>query len=71
MSILTMNMSSYETDKIDHPASPYDEEVLCAGWIPDLALQPSPGMEQRVTLPESLVNVSADIFLDKMYSLQR
>jgi hypothetical protein len=66
-----MNMSSYETDKIDHSASQYDEEVLYAGWIPDMALQPSPGMEQRVTPPESLVTVSADIFLNKMYSLQR
>jgi len=71
MSIHTMDMSSYETDKTDLPAPLYDEEVLCAGWIPDLALQQSQGMERRLALPESLATVSADIFLEKMYSFQR
>jgi len=71
MSILNMDMSSYEADKIDRPAPLYDEEVLCAGWIPDLALQQPQGMEHRVALPESLAAVSADSFLEKMYSFQR
>lgn len=71
MSMLTMDMSSYKADKNDRPASQYDDEVLCVGWIPDLALQPLPGVEKRVTLPESLVTVSADVFLETMYTSQR
>lgn len=71
MSILTMDMSSYEADKIDRPAPLYDEEVLCTGWIPDLALQQALCCEQRAAIPEDMVAVSADIFLNKMYLFQR
>jgi hypothetical protein len=71
MSILTMDMSSYEVDKIDHAASQYDAEVLCAGWIPNLALQQSPGIEHRVEKPAEPTAASINIFLNRMYSLQR
>ncbi|MGA7595904.1 MAG: hypothetical protein WCA64_11980 [Gallionella sp.] len=72
MSIHTMDMSSYEADKIDRTASPYDAEVLCAGWIPGLAIQiPQQVIERRVALPEDLAAASADVFLRKMYLFQR
>ena len=71
MSIHTMDMSSYEADKIDGTASQYDEELLCAGWIPGLALQQSPGIQHRLAIPEDQVAASADIFLRKIYLFQR
>jgi hypothetical protein len=71
MSILAMDMSGSEANETDRTASQYDEEVLCAGWVPDLALQQALCTEQQAAIPEDLVTASADIFLDKMYSFQR
>ena len=69
MSIVTMDMGSYEVDKADSKVSEYEDEVLFAGWIPGLSLQESP--THRTAIPEDLVAASADIFLRKMYSFQR
>jgi hypothetical protein len=71
MSILAMDMSGYEAEETDRTVSQYDDEVLCAGWIPDLALQQALCTEQRTAIPEDLVTASADAFLEKMYSFQR
>lgn len=73
MSVLTKDMSSYEFQKDDASTLEYNEEVLCTGWIPTLALQQSllQHWENKSSMPEDLVNVDADIFLRKMYSCQR
>lgn len=73
MSVLTMDMSSYEVQQNDPVESDYDDEVLCSGWIPSLALQQSqlPVYETKTEIPEDLVAMSVDIFLRKMYSYQR
>jgi hypothetical protein len=73
MSVLTMDMSSYEFQKDDASTKEYDEEVLCSGWIPTLALQQSlpPDWENKSAIPEDMVSVDAEIFLQKMCSYQR
>lgn len=73
MSIMTMDMSSSEAEQNDCPAEYYDDEVLCSGWVPTLALQQSrsQGFENKPSIPESLVNVNAEVFLLNMYIYQR
>lgn len=67
MSLLTMDMSSYEVQQNDSVATEYDDEVLCSGWIPSLALQQSPSFENKASIPESLTNVDIRNFLSRMY----
>jgi hypothetical protein len=73
MSVLTMDMSSYEFQKDNSSATEYDDDILCSGWIPTLALQQSlpQDWENKSSMPEDIVNVDAEIFLLKMYSYQR
>jgi hypothetical protein len=68
-----MDMSSYEVEKDDSKAKEYDDEVLCAGWVPALALQLSlpPHLEDKSSIPDDLAIVDADIFMRKMYCNQR
>lgn len=71
MSVFTMDMGSYEVEKNATATDEYSEEVLCAGWVPTLAVQRSSDFENRASIPKSLVNVDAELFLRKMYSCQR
>lgn len=71
MSVLTMDMSSYEVERNTTAADEYGEEILCASWVPTLALQPAQDFENRASMPESLANVDAETFLRKMYVWQR
>lgn len=69
MSIVTMDMSSYEVERNDLAQSRYSEEILCTGWIPDLAIHQQ--LPEKKELPSSLAAVDVDTFLCKMYSSQR
>ncbi len=71
MSILTLDMSSYEAELNDSTAKGYDDEVLYSGWVPTLALQQSQSFESNAVIPESLANVDVAAFLLKMYAYQR
>ena len=72
MSVLTMDMSSYEVRNSALPEDvEYSEEVLCSGWVPTLATQLSQDFENRGSIPEDLATVDAALFLRKMYLLQR
>lgn len=69
MSILAMNMSSYEVEQDDEANSAYGDEVMCAGWIPTLA--PCEACPEHVEMPASLATVDTEAFLRKMYACQR
>lgn len=69
MGVLTMNMSGYEIERDGAAASRYDDEVLCAGWVPTLALRESE--PERTTMPAELATVDVEAFLRKMYRFQR
>lgn len=73
MSIINMNMSSYEVQQVDSRAVDYGDEVLCAGWVPSLALHQSlpQDWENKSAMPANLANVDADLFLRRMYAHQR
>jgi hypothetical protein len=62
-----MDMSSYEIEREEPP--PYGDEVLCAGWVPALALhQPH---AEKTALPADLAAMDVEAFLQKMYACQR
>lgn len=70
---ITTNMSNYEieTDSIEPE---YDDEILCAGWNPDvdlacqhLPLEPS---DAHTAMPADLTTEVSELFMRKMYSYQ-
>ncbi|NNM79136.1 MAG: hypothetical protein HKM01_01580 [Gallionella sp.] len=70
MRTMTMDMSSYAVES-DHPATvEYGDEVLDAGWNPQLALQQNVPGEHR-DMPRCLVLEDVSAFLKRMYVSQR
>lgn len=66
MGTVSMDMSSYEIERGETPG--YGDEVLCAGWVPALALhQPR---EEHPSMPADLAAVDVEAFLRKMYACQ-
>jgi len=52
----------------------YGDEVMCAGWNPQLALvgdRPVTEADGHVAFPCELANVDVDAFLQQMYKYQR
>ena len=51
----------------------YGDEVLCAGWNPQLKLMcecPVAQLNRHVNLPADIANMDIDTFLKKMYEYQ-
>ena len=73
MGTFCMDMSSYETGHDEAMTPDYDDEVLCAGWIPALALHQarSQDCENRPAMPVDLMVADTDLFLRRMYACQR
>jgi len=69
MSVLTMDMSSYEVERCETAASDYGDEVLSAGWIPALGLREA--CSEHVEMPTVPRIMDVDLFLRKMYRCQR
>ena len=72
---IEMNMNN---DKIEEPSIEpgYDDEILEAGWNPAVGLAPQEKHayafdNQRTSMPPDLTNEIIDIFLRKMYLMQR
>jgi hypothetical protein len=70
----TMNMSNYEIEQ-ETIETEYDDEVLDAGWNPEVdsvcqQLQLLPTTEQQ-DMPDALKAEAMELFLRKMYSYQR
>ena len=62
MSIVKMDMSSYEVER-DDPIACTDE---CSDWLPALALQQN--IVNRQTLPVDMTTLDVESFLKKMYA---
>jgi hypothetical protein len=73
MSILTLDMSSYEAELNDSTVKEYGDEVLYSGWVPTLSLQQSQSQdfENKASIAEGLADVDVAAFLRKMYAYQR
>ncbi len=73
MTTIVMQMSGYTIEQNADMVSDYGEEVLCAGWNPQLQLVSEHPVEsgcRHATLPVGLANIDADDFLKKMYEYQ-
>lgn len=69
MSIVTMDMSSYEIEHSDTGVAEYGDEVMCAGWVPALGLcEAQPEHAETASLAAQM---DVDAFLRKMYRWQR
>lgn len=71
---IVMNMSGYEVERETVVAEEYGDEVMCAGWNPQLALvgeRPVAAMDKHAGFPDALACVNVDAFLQKMYKFQR
>jgi len=62
MSIITMNMSSYEIERDDPAHAP--EVVMCPDWNPALALHSD--INIQTAIPVDLLVVDAEFFLSRM-----
>lgn len=70
----TMNMSGYEIEREVVAVEEYGEEVMCAGWNPQLELVgdcPVAKMDKHAVFARELANMDIDVFLQKMYEYQR
>lgn len=68
---IEMNMNY---DKIEEPSidAGYDDEILDTGWNPAVGLAPQEQhVHARAAMPPDLTNEVIDLFLRKMYSMQR
>lgn len=66
MATLTMDMSSYEIECSDK--SFYEDEILNAGWNPDLELQQY--AKSRKIMPPDMVAMDAEGFMEKMHAIE-
>ncbi|BBI99553.1 hypothetical protein FGKAn22_12460 [Ferrigenium kumadai] len=69
MGVLTMHMSGYEVERGDVAESRYDDEVLCAGWVPTLSMHQA--HPEQTSMPRELATTDIEAFLRKMYAFQR
>lgn len=72
---IVMNMSSYAVEGTVPEEAGYGDEVMNAGWNPQLELatqqHPATLMDRHAALPASLAVADAETFLQKMYVYQR
>lgn len=69
---VVMNMSGYEVEHDAAATGEYGDEVMCAGWNPELAQVGYTGAaEKHAAFPHEMANVDVEAFLQKMYRCQR
>ncbi|BCK86372.1 hypothetical protein MIZ01_0127 [Sideroxyarcus emersonii] len=69
---VVMNMSGYEIGHEAAATEEYGDEVMCAGWNPELALIGDRGIaEKHAAFPPEMAQVDVEAFLQKMYRYQR
>jgi hypothetical protein len=70
-----MDMSSYAVEGVSPSVTQHDARTQYADWQPSLKLATQQHlvtlMENYPTLPASLVNADAELFLQKMYAYRR
>ncbi|MBY0575161.1 MAG: hypothetical protein K2P67_00975 [Gallionellaceae bacterium] len=69
MGTFVMDMSSYEIERSEAMAPGYSEEVLYAGWVPNLACHQR--CDEKPALPAEMRGINVEAFLRKMYTCQR
>jgi hypothetical protein len=69
---IVMNMGSYEIERAEAVAEHYGDEVMYAGWNPQLAQSEVAHIAPaHPAFPPSLAEADIEAFLHKMYANQR
>jgi hypothetical protein len=69
---IVMNMSSYEIERVEEVVESYGDEVMYAGWNPQLAqTEVAHIAPAHPAFPPSLGEADIEAFLRKMYANQR
>ncbi len=69
-----MNMNGYEIEREGVPVEDYGDEIMCAGWNPQMALAHNyliNNKDRHSALASEIANVDIEVFLQKMYKFQR
>ncbi len=69
MSIVTMNMSSFEIARNVSVAG--DDEVMSADFSPALTLQQQTANRKLHSMPPDMIAIDADAFLQRIYAYQQ
>lgn len=67
MSIMIMNMSQGNIEHDDSLNAGYNDEVMCSGWIPALAMTQLVAESKPASFPAELATVDVETFLKQMY----
>jgi hypothetical protein len=68
-----MNMSGYEVEHEEMSIEEYGDEVMCAGWNPQLAMlrnRPAVTADKHKAYMPEMADVDIDAFLQLMYKYQ-
>jgi len=69
---IVMNMGSYEIERVEEVVENYGDEVMYAGWNPQLAqTEVAHIAPAHPCFPPSLAETDIEDFLRKMYACQR
>lgn len=69
---IVMDMSSYAVERVEEVVETYDDEVMYAGWNPQLAVAETAHIAPaHPAFPSSLAEADIETFLRKMYANQR
>jgi len=64
---MIMNMSQGNIERDEPAIERYDDEVMCSGWNPVLAMTQLVPEDKCRKFPAELANVDIELFLQKMY----
>lgn len=67
MSTMIMNMSQGNIERDESLTAEYDDEVMCSGWNPVIAMTQLVIEEKVHSFPAELATVDLEVFLQKMY----
>ena len=67
MSTMIMNMSQGNIERDEPVMAEYDDEIMCSGWNPALAMTQIVHEDKHRSFPAELVGVDLESFLTKMY----
>lgn len=67
MGIMIMNMCQGNVEHDKPATTEYDEEIMCSGWNPVVAMTQLVPEDKHRSFPAELAEVDLELFLNKMY----
>lgn len=67
MGTMIMNMSQGNIERDASVTAEYDDEIMCSGWNPVIAMTQLVPEDKHKSFPAELAGVDLELFLHKMY----